>query len=220
MLLIVTWTVEGPGEAPKPRLEARLSEAEQSLIQRLAQRDESALQEVLASHQGRIYQLALKITGSVEDAEEITQDTFLRLLDTIDRFEGRSSLGTWLYKLGLNQALMRRRKIMRRQEQSREDPLQAFKEDGQHAAPIGRWRGSVLDIEREETNRIVREAIDQLPEDYNVVLVLADMEGRSRQEIAELLELSVPAVKSRLHRARLMLRARLARDFEESGGGG
>ncbi len=217
MLLFVTWNLSGDGEgvAPRPVISAHLSEAEQALVKRLVKRDESALAEVLKQHQDRIYQLALKITGSVEDAEEITQDTFLKLLDTIERFEGRSSLGTWLYKLGLNQALMRRRKLGRRQEQSWEDPLQAFKEDGHHAAPIGRWRGSVLDIEQEETKRAVRDAIEELPDDYNTVLVLADIEGRSRQEIAELLELSVPAVKSRLHRARLMLRARLAKDFEE-----
>lgn len=217
MLLIVTWTFdeESGGANPKLKIEARLTEAEQDLIRRLSERDESALQEVLTEHQSRIYQLALKITGNAEDAEETTQDTFMKLLDTIERFEGRSSLGTWLFKLGLNEALMRRRKVVRRQEQSWEDPMDAFKEDGHHAAPIGRWRGSVIDIEREETRRVVREAIEELPEEYNVVLVLADMEGRSRQEIADLLDLSVPAVKSRLHRARLMLRARLARDFED-----
>jgi RNA polymerase sigma-70 factor (ECF subfamily) len=218
MLLIVTWTVDGEGDRakPVPRIDARLSEADADLIRRLAAKDPAALQAVLAEHEGRIYQLALKITGSVEDAEEVTQDTFLKLLDTIERFEGRSSLGTWLYKLGLNEALMRRRKLGRRKEQAWEDPLLVFDERGQYQEPVGRWRGSVLDIEREQTKRTVRETIAQLPEDYGTVLVLADLEGRSRQEIAELLELSVPAVKSRLHRARLMLRARLSRDFEDS----
>ena len=117
MLLIVTWTQPGDGQdAPRqPVISAHLSEAEHGLVMRLREKDESALAEVLSQHQGRIYQLALKITGSVEDAEEITQDTFMKLLDTIDRFEGRSSLGTWVYKLGLNQALMRRRKLSRRQ---------------------------------------------------------------------------------------------------------
>ena len=220
MLLVVTWTQAGDGgTARKPVISAQLSEAEQALIQRLLEKDESALVEILNQHEGRIYQLAFKITGSAEDAEEITQDTFLKLIETIDRFEGRSSLGTWLYKLGLNQALMRRRKMSRRREQAWEDPLLAFEEDGHHSAPIGRWRGSVLDIEREETKRAVREAIAELPEDYNTVLVLADIEGHSRQEIADLLELSIPAIKSRLHRARLMLRAMLARDFEEPGAG-
>lgn len=217
MLLFVTWTVNGEGQAVKPQIEARLDEGEADLIRRLAARDEGALQQVLAEHEDRIHQLALKITGNAEDAEEVTQDTFLKLLDSIDKFEGRSSLGTWLYKLGLNMALMRRRKLGRRREQAWEDPLLAFDETGHHASPIGRWQGSVMDIEQEETKRVVREAIDELPEDYGGVLILADMEGRSRQEIAEMLDLSVPAVKSRLHRARLMLRARLAHDFEAGG---
>ncbi len=219
MLFLVTWTIEDDGDGPKakPRIEARLDPAELEIVRGLAARDESALAKVLAEHQGRIYQLALKITGSAEDAEEVTQDTFLKLVDSIDKFEGRSSLGTWLYKLGMNMALMRRRKVTRRREQTWEDPLLAFDETGHHSSKIGRWRGSVLDIEREETRRIVRETIEELPEDYGGVLILADMEGRSRQEIAELMDLSVPAVKSRLHRARLMLRARLAADFEEGG---
>lgn len=213
MLLFVTWTVGEDGQ-PHPRIDARLGDDERELLARLAARDEAALQSVLAAHEGRIYQLALKITGSPEDAEEVTQDTFLRLLDSLEQFEGRASLGTWLYKLGLNLSLMRRRSLSRRREQAWEDPLLAFDETGHHLHPVGRWSGSVLDIEREQTRRQVREAIAELPDDYHTVLVLADLEGRSRQEIADMLELSIPAVKSRLHRARLMLRARLARDFE------
>jgi RNA polymerase sigma-70 factor (ECF subfamily) len=151
----------------------------------------------------------------VEDAEEVTQDTFLRMLDKIDQFEGRSSLGTWVYRMGLNLALMKRRSSTRRPEQGWEDPMDAFTEDGLHAAPIRRWRGSVLDIQKEETARAVRDAVASLPEEHRTVIVLADLEGRSRQEIATALELSVPAVKSRLHRARLVLREKLAHDFAE-----
>jgi len=219
MLLFVSWTQggegSGTGSPPAPIIEARLSEAERTLLARLAARDEGALRSVLAEHQQRIYQLALKITGSAEDAEEVTQDTFIRLLDSLGQFEGRSSLGTWVYKLGLNLSLMRRRSLGRRPEQAWADPMEGFDDRGHHLNPVGRWRGAVLDTEREQTRRLVREAIAEMPADYHSVLVLADMEGRSRQEIAAMLELSVPAVKSRLHRARLMLRARLAKEFEE-----
>lgn len=216
MLLFVSWTLgdEAAGASPAPSIEARLSEEERELLRRLAARDEEALRRVLADHQQRIYQLALRITGSAEDAEEVTQDTFLRLLDSLEQFEGRARLGTWVYKLGLNLALMRRRSLGRRPEQAWADPMAGFDADGHHLNPVGRWRGAVLDAEREQTRRLVREAIAEMPADYQSVLVLADIEGRSRQEIAELLELSVPAVKSRLHRARLMLRARLAKEFE------
>ncbi len=200
----------------QPRIEATFSEAEAKLVKRLAQRDEGALLEVLSGHRDRIYSVALRITGSVEDAEEVTQDTFVRMLDKIQQFEGRSSLGTWVYRMGMNLALMKRRSSTRRPEQSWEDPMEAFTEDGLHTAPIRKWRGSVLDIQKEETARAVRDAVEQLPDEYRTVVVLADLEGRSRQEIAEALELSVPAVKSRLHRARLALRRMLAADFEEA----
>lgn len=200
----------------QPHIEVTLSEAEAGLVDRLARRDESALLEVLSGHRDRIYSLALRITGSVEDAEEVTQDTFVRMLDKIEQFEGRSSLGTWVYRMGMNLALMKRRSSTRRPEQGWEDPMKAFTEDGLHTAPIRKWRGSVLDIQKEETARAVREAVDQLPDEYRTVVVLADLEERSRQEIAEALELSVPAVKSRLHRARLALRKMLAADFEEA----
>jgi RNA polymerase sigma-70 factor (ECF subfamily) len=215
MIFYISWTISGDG-SPSPHLEATLSEAEAALVGRLVERDESALLEVLADHQSRIFNLALRITGSVEDAEEVTQDTFLRMLEKVQQFEGRASLGTWLYRVGTNQALMKRRSTGRRQEQSWEDPMTAFTEDGLHATPIRKWRGSVLDIQKEETARIVRDAVDDLPEDYRNVIVLADLEGRSRQEITEILEISVPAVKSRLHRARLALRTMLAAEFEEA----
>ncbi len=200
----------------KPQIEATLSEAEAKLVERLAQKDESALREVLSGHRDRIYNLALRITGSVEDAEEVTQDTFLRMMDKIEQFEGRSTLGTWVYRMGTNLALMKRRSSTRRPEQSWEDPMEAFTEEGLHVAPIRKWRGSVLDIQKEETGRAVRDAIDKLPDEYRTVVVLADLEGQSRQEIADALELSIPAVKSRLHRARLALRKMLAADFEEA----
>jgi RNA polymerase sigma-70 factor, ECF subfamily len=215
MIFYVSWTIRGDGN-PTPHLEATLGEAEAALVGRLVDRDESALLEVLADHQSRIFNLALRITGSVEDAEEVTQDTFLRMLDKVQQFVGRASLATWLYRVGTNQALMKRRSTGRRQEQSWEDPMTAFTEDGLHATPIRKWRGSVLDIQKEETARIVRDAVDDLPEDYRNVIVLADLEGRSRQEITEILEISVPAVKSRLHRARLALRTMLAAEFEEA----
>ncbi len=215
MILTVLWTLDEGGRK-KPHIEATLADAERRLVERLARRDESALLEVLKGHRERIYNLALRITGSVEDAEEVTQDTFLRMLDKIGQFEGRSSLGTWVYRMGLNLALMKRRSSTRRPEQSWEDPMEAFTEDGLHSAPIRKWRGSVLDIQKEETARAVRDAVESLPEEYRTVVVLADLEGRSRQEIATALELSVPAVKSRLHRARLVLREKLAQDFAEN----
>ena len=130
----------------KPQIEATLSEAEAKLVERRAQKDESALREVLSGHRDRIYNLALRITGSVEDAEEVTQDTFLRMMDKIEQFEGRSTLGTWVYRMGTNLALMKRRSSTRRPEQSWEDPMEAFTEEGLHVAPIRKWRGSVLDI--------------------------------------------------------------------------
>ena len=215
MFLTVFWTMDGEGRL-SPRIEAHLGEEDRRLLEGLARRDEDALRELLRGNRDRIYNLALRITGSPEDAEEVTQDTFLRLLDKIGQFEGRSSLGTWVYRMGLNLALMKRRSKGRRREQAWEDPLAAYDENGMRSHKARRWSGSVADIEREQADRLVREAVAELPDDYRDVVVLADLEGRSRQEIAEMLELTVAAVKSRLHRARLMLRDRLDGEFGES----
>jgi RNA polymerase sigma-70 factor, ECF subfamily len=163
----------------------------------------------------RVYNLARRMLGNDADAEDVTQDVLLQVVRKLGTFRGEADIGTWLHRVTVNAALANRGKRARREEHEVRDPLEHFLEDGHHnhAKP---WSISpdqhVLD---QETHRLIEEAIARLPEIYRDVYVLADVEGLPNPEIADLLGLSVPAVKSRLHRARLLMRHALGRHFEE-----
>jgi RNA polymerase sigma-70 factor (ECF subfamily) len=162
----------------------------------------------------RVYRLARRLLGNDADAEDATQDTFVQVLRKLPSFRAEASLPTWLYRIAFNAALAcRRRRAARARHQTSGDPA-AFAADGGHLAPGSHRRGNpagrALDHER---HRLIEEAIRRLPEDYRDVYVLADVEELSCPEIAEILGLSVTAVKCRLHRARLRMRRTLAPYF-------
>jgi RNA polymerase sigma-70 factor (ECF subfamily) len=157
--------------------------------------------------------------GNDADAEDVTQDVLLQVVRKLDTFRGESAFPTWLHRVTVNAALAHRRKRAARQQHQAGGPIDAYLEDGHRHypdAPVRPWSVSpdqpVLDA---ETQELVERAIAGLPETYRDVYVLADVEGLSNAEIGEMLQLSVPAVKSRLHRARLMMRDALAPHFEE-----
>jgi RNA polymerase sigma-70 factor (ECF subfamily) len=164
----------------------------------------------------RVYNLARRMLGNDADAEDVTQDVLLQVLRKLDTFRGQSAFPTWLHRVTVNAALAHRRKRAIREEGRLHDPLDNFPSNGYHAAPVRRWSvppdQEALD---HETHQLIERAIAQLPEVYRDVYVLADVEGLSNAEIGEMLGLSVPAVKSRLHRARLIMRTALAPHFEE-----
>ncbi len=163
-----------------------------------------------------MYNLARRMLGNDADAEDVTQDVLLQVLRKGHSFRGEASLPTWLHKVTVNAALSHRRRRARRQEHEHADPLNLFEEGGGHAHPVRPWSiapESVL--EDRETAQLIEDAIAKLPEVYRDVYVLADVEGLPNAEIADMLGLSVPAVKSRLHRARLLMRQSLAPHFEE-----
>ncbi|HXG10033.1 MAG TPA: sigma-70 family RNA polymerase sigma factor [Gemmataceae bacterium] len=172
---------------------------------------------IFRDYAGQVYHLARRMLGSDADAEDVTQDVLLQVVRKLDTFRGEAALSTWLHRITVNAALAHRRKKAIREEHRVRDPLEHFLEDGGHGAPVRRWSVSpeeqVLD---EETQRLIEEAIARLPESYRDVFILADVEQLPNAEIANLLGMSVPAVKSRLHRARLMMRDALAPHFEEA----
>jgi RNA polymerase sigma-70 factor (ECF subfamily) len=174
------------------------------------------VEEVFRDYAPRIYNLAWRMLGNAADAEDVTQDVLLRLLQKLDSFRGESAFPTWLHRVTVNAALAHRRKRATREEHRVHDPLDSFLEDGSHAAPVRNWSvrpdQAALD---QETRKLIENAIAQLPETYRDVYVLADVEGLPNAEIADMLNLSVSAVKSRLHRARLLMRNALAPHFEE-----
>jgi RNA polymerase sigma-70 factor (ECF subfamily) len=155
--------------------------------------------------------------GNDADAEDVTQDVLLQVVRKLDTFRGESAFPTWLHRVTVNAALAHRRKRQHQQEGRVSDPLDQFSDDGHHAGTIRPWtiRPDQAVLEAEQ-HALIENAIAQLPDIYRDVFVLADVEMLPNAEIADALETSVPAVKSRLHRARMMMRDLLAPHFEGS----
>jgi RNA polymerase sigma-70 factor (ECF subfamily) len=173
-----------------------------------------AVEELVARFGPKTYRLALRITGKPEDAQEVTQDVMWTVARKIDTFKGESALGSWIYRITANAAYQKLRGRRDRDEVSWETLLPAFDGDGHFAEPVRDWSAAFEDpaLQAEARERL-RQAIDSLPPDYRTAFVLHDMEGLPNPEIAELLSISLPAVKSRVHRSRLFLRQRLAEYF-------
>jgi RNA polymerase sigma-70 factor (ECF subfamily) len=170
---------------------------------------------VFREYAPRIYSLARRMLGNDADAEDVTQDVLLQVVRKLDTFRGESQLGTWLHRVTVNAALAHRQKRAKHQNQ---EAVNGIDEQAEPVGPTGavkRWNVSpdepVLAAEQAE---LIDKAIKELPEPYRDVYVLADVEGLPNAEIGEMLGLNVPAVKSRLHRARLRMRDTLAPHFE------
>jgi len=187
---------------------------EGELIDRLRRRDTGALEILMQRHAARVYRVALGVTRSEADAEEVAQDVFLSLFEKIGAFEERAALGTWLYRVATNHALLRRRGKRLELEVSLEDQLPTFKDDGHRAGDrsflLADWSASAEEgMLSGETQALVRRALDLLPPHYRTVVVLRDIEELSNEEAALILNEPVSSVKSRLHRARMALREQL-----------
>jgi RNA polymerase sigma-70 factor (ECF subfamily) len=173
-------------------------------------------EQVFRDHAPRIYNLARRMLGSDADAEDVTQDVLLQVVRKLDTFRGESALATWLHRLTVNAALAHRRKRAVHDRHEVSNPLDNFLDNGFHKGPVRKWsvepQQQALD---KETHQLIEKAIAALPEIYRDVYVLADVEGLPNAEIGEILGLSLAAVKSRLHRARLLMRDALAPHFEE-----
>lgn len=188
---------------------------ESELIARLKAGDQAAYADLVNEYSSRVFHLALRLVGDEAQAEDVLQETFLNAFRAIQSFEGRSSLGTWLYRITNNTALMHlRKKDM--VAYSIDEPLET--DDGEEM-PRQFFDFCCLperDLLSDEARAEMRQAIDDLPETLRVVFVLRDLEGFSTQETADQLGLSIPAVKTRLMRARLALRDRLSAYFARS----
>lgn len=173
-------------------------------------------EQVFRDHAPRIYNLARRMLGSDADAEDVTQDVLLQVVRKLDTFRGESALATWLHRLTVNAALAHRRKRAVHDRHEVSNPLDNFLDNGFHKGPVRKWsvepQQQALD---KETHQLIEKAIAGLPEIYRDVYVLADVEGLPNAEVGEILGLSLAAVKSRLHRARLLMRDALAPHFEE-----
>src|SRR5712692_9211665 len=199
---------------PKPTISAvqeRRADRDRELVEALRLHEPTAAERHVAMYGDRAYRLATSITGSAQDAEEVMQDVFWAVVRKIDTFRGESAFGSWLYRIVANAAYQKDRgRQSRRAELSLDDVLPLFDEQGRHVAPMADWSARVEDHAVQTELRVaLTSAIDRLPADYRTALLLRDVEGLAHLQIAEVLSLSVPTVKSRVHRARLFLRKQL-----------
>jgi RNA polymerase sigma-70 factor, ECF subfamily len=188
-----------------------LLDRDSELLEALRDRDATAAERLVSTFGGRAYRLAIGITGNQQDAEEAVQDAFWNVIDKIDTFRGDAALGSWIYRITANAAnYKRRRGARRRHEISLDEILPTFHEDGRHADPIVDWSAELDDpAVQTELRSVLTSALEELPDHYRAVIILHDVEGLSMAAVAGCLDITVPAAKSRAHRARLLLRQRL-----------
>lgn len=187
-----------------------LPEEELSLLASLRAGDSRAFEALVRQNTGRMLAVAKRLLSNEEDAMDAVQEAFLSAYKAMGSFQGGSRLSTWLHRITVNAALMRLRKRSRKSEVSIDDLLPRFTDDGHQASPAVQWKDSAsMPLEAEETKRLVRGAIDQLPDIYRTVLLLRDIEELDTEETARILDMNLNTVKVRLHRARQALRALL-----------
>jgi len=189
----------------------RYADQDHELVEALRLHEPTAAERLVATYGDRAYRLARGITGNAQDAEEVVQDVVWTVVQRIDTFRGESDFGSWLYPIVTNAAYQKvRGRQSRRAELSLDDVLPLFDERGRHVAPVADWSARVEDPAVQTDLRVaLTSAIDELPTDYRTALLLRDVEGLPHLQVAEVLSLSVPTVKSRVHRARLFLRKQL-----------
>jgi RNA polymerase sigma-70 factor (ECF subfamily) len=175
---------------------------EAGLLARLRTGDARAFEELVIGYQHCVFGVALRMLGSRAEAEEIAQETFLRAHRALGEFRGEARLGTWLYAIASRLCLNRLASGPRRHEQSDEVAVLRRPAEGADAAAV---------LEQRELQAALHEAIAALPEDRRIVVVLRDLEGLAYEDIAEILGLPLNTVRTRLHRARLDLKAKLER---------
>ena len=188
------------------------TDGDAALVEALRRDDPEAPELLVETYGDRVYRLALRITGSNEDAEEAAQDALWTAARKISTFKGESAFGSWLYRIAANAAYQKlRARRSKAHEIAMEDVLPAFDDAGRHFEPMADWSERVDEQALQgELRRVLGAAIDGLPPDYRTALVLHDVEGLSNPDIAEALGISLPAVKSRVHRSRLFVRKKLA----------
>src|SRR5882757_3241151 len=197
----------------QPNIQQPVSE-EMELVRRAKRGDDSAFEELVKRYDRNVFRIAQHITQNREDAEDVVQDAFLKAYQNLANLQEQSKFYTWLVRIAVNEALMRLRR-------RRPERMVSLDEDTM-PREVADWAPNPEQLYTQgELREILGKTIQGLPPSFRTVFVLRDVEGLSTEETAEALELSIPAVKSRLLRARLQLRERLSRYFQkrESGDG-
>lgn len=189
---------------------------EASLIARAQAGDERAFTALVNRYQDLVFSFSFKVCRDQEMAKETLQDTFINIYRKLKQFDGRSKFTTWIYSIVTNNCLMKRRRRKLDDVVISLEHLKDLRHEGEaqkggpHAQTIPSWKDSPLDVAmNKELQDLLDKAIQRLPMDHRIVFVLRDVEGESAAETAKILKLSVPALKSRLRRARVFLREQL-----------
>ena len=189
---------------------AREAREERKLVEGCRRGDFACFERLMGRYEKKIYNLALRMLRDPDDAREILQETFLKVYDNLEKFRGEAQMSTWIYRIAMNEALMRIRK-----DKHRPRSLEVVDEDGERREiDVADWKPRPVDraLTKELGGELDR-AVALLPEDYRGAFLLRDIQGLSNKQIAKAMKLSVPAVKSRIHRARVFLRNELATYF-------
>ena len=189
---------------------------ESALVAKARQGDTAAYNQLMNRYSPKIYRLAKHITQHEEDAEDVLQETFLKAFEHLGDFQGQSKFYTWIVRIAVNESLMK----LRKRKSDRTVPLDEPLDTGEDTVvrEIAVWdENPEQQYSREELGQILDDAVQSLRPVFRTVFVLRDIEELSTEETAEALGISVPAVKSRLLRARLQLREKLSRFFKRKG---
>jgi RNA polymerase sigma-70 factor (ECF subfamily) len=179
--------------------------------------DVSAYDTLVRKYERQVFRIAQHITQNREDAEDVMQDAFLKAYEKLDQFQGNSKFYTWLVRIAVNESLMRLRKRRTGRMVSIDEDLET--DEGTVPRDLADWAPDPeQNYTQSELGKILEKTIKGLPPGFKVVFELRDVQGLSTEDTAEALGLSVPAVKSRLLRARLQLRERLSRYFKKKTG--
>jgi len=198
-----------------------MSVSDEILVKKSQKGDYLSFEELVKRYEKKIYSLAYRIMGNKEDASDVLQETFLQAFKKLSGFKGKAKFSTWLYRIAVNICLMRKRKQKKMETVSLDVPILTKKEDEIKRELGDDWSESPLaTLENKEVKKTLSEAIGLLPEEYRTVFLLRGLNGLSNEEVAKVLKISLPAVKSRLHRARLFLRDKLSQYFQGYGSGG
>ncbi len=206
---------DGSGERGDPT-----ALSDDQLVERARRRDLAAFEQLVGRHEERLYRVAMRLLRNENDAREVLQDALLSAWQNLDGFAGRAQFGTWIYRVTVNGALMLLRSRRRRPTVSVEELAPAAFDDAVDESlrdAGGDWsKRPDEQLQSGELKSHIEEALDELPEILRLVFLLRDVEGLSTEETADVLNVTVPTVKTRLHRARLALRQAITAYFEKN----
>jgi RNA polymerase sigma-70 factor (ECF subfamily) len=193
---------------------------ESTLIDAAMRGDRSALGQLLGQYQHRLFNVVLRMVSNREDAADVTQEAMLKIVTHFDDFQGKAKLTTWMTRIAINQSISHLRKRRHRRTQSLDDDGgdNGWRSRGAQDTADDREPGPLERVQQKEMIAHLHRAMDGMDHDFRGVLVLRDIDQMNYQEIAQVLEVPVGTVKSRLFRARLALRQEMMRLVDKSTG--